>query len=69
MHILLFYKDEIGKPVRVVDFLDEIGCQELGDLLTYGLATLIIEAAHALVHRFGIQLDAKLVLGDLPRNA
>jgi hypothetical protein len=47
--ILLFYKDKIGKLVEVVHFLDETGCQELGDLLAYGSAPLIIEVAKALV--------------------
>jgi hypothetical protein len=55
--ILLFYKDEIGKPVGVVHFLDETGCHALGNLLAYGPVPLIIEAAQMLVNRFGTRID------------
>ena len=41
---LLFNKNRIGKPIRVVYLLDESGCQEFGDLLTYGPTPLIIKA-------------------------
>jgi hypothetical protein len=67
--ILLLYKDGIGKPVRVIHFLDETSCQELGDLLIYGPTPLIIETAQALVHGLGTRPDAELVLGNLPRYA
>ena len=41
---LLFNKNGIGKPVGVVNLLDEFGCQEFGDLLTYGPTPLVIKA-------------------------
>ena len=41
---LLFNKDSIDKPIGVVYLLDESGCQEFGDLFTYGLVPLIIKA-------------------------
>jgi hypothetical protein len=53
----------------VVHFLDETGCHALGNLLAYGPVPLIIEVMQALVHGLGTQLDAKVVLSDLPRNA
>jgi hypothetical protein len=46
---LLFNKNRIGKPVRVVHLFDESGCQEFGDLLTYGPAPLIVEAMQTLL--------------------
>jgi hypothetical protein len=67
--ILIFYKDEIGKLVGVIHFLDETSCQELGDLLAYGPAPLLIKIAQALVHGLGTRPDAELVLSDLPRDA
>jgi hypothetical protein len=53
----------------VIHFLDETSCQELGDLLAYGLAPLIIETTQVLVHGLGTQPDAELFLGDLPQDA
>jgi hypothetical protein len=53
----------------VIHLLDEAGCQELGDLFTYGSAPLVVKMAQVLLHGLGTQLDAKLVLGDLPRDA
>jgi hypothetical protein len=53
----------------VIHFLDETSCQELGDLLAYGPAPLIIQTAQALVHGLGTRPDAELVLDDFPRDA
>ena len=41
---LLFNKNRIGKPVGVEYLSDESGCQEFGDLFTYGPVPLIVEA-------------------------
>ena len=46
---LLFNKNRIGKPVRVVYLLDKSGCKEFGDLLAYGPAPLIVKATQALL--------------------
>ena len=46
---LLFNKNRIGEPVRVVYLLDESGCQEFGDLLTYGPAPLIVKTMQTLL--------------------
>ena len=46
---LLFNKNRIGKPVRVVYLFDESGYQEFGDLLAYGPAPLVIKATQALL--------------------
>ena len=46
---LLFDKNRIGKPVRVVYLLDESVCQEFGDLLAYGPASLVVKAMQALL--------------------
>ena len=45
---LLFNKNRIGKPVRVVYLLDESGCQEFGDL-AYGPTPLVVKATQALL--------------------
>ena len=49
---LLFNKNKIGKLVGVVYLLDESGCQEFGNLLTYGLAPLVVKAMLALLGGF-----------------
>ena len=38
-------KDGIGEPVGVENLPDESGCQELGDLFTYGPAPLVVNDA------------------------
>ena len=42
---LLFNKNRIGKPVKVVYLLDEVGCQEFGDHFAYGPTALVVEAS------------------------
>ena len=46
---LLFNKNKIGEPVGVEYLSDESGCQEFGDLFTYGPAPLVVEAMQALL--------------------
>ena len=46
---LLFHKNRIGELVGVVYLFDEFGCQECGNLLTYGPTPLVVEAAQALL--------------------
>ena len=46
---LLFNKNRIGEPVRVVYLFDEFGCQEFDDLLAYGPMPLIVKAMQALL--------------------
>ena len=46
---LLFNKNRIGKLVGVQYLSDKAGCQEFGDLLSYGPAPLIIKATQALL--------------------
>ena len=49
--------------------LDESGCQQLVHLLADRPALEFVEALQALLHRLGVGLDVKGVLGDLPRYA
>jgi hypothetical protein len=51
----------------MVNLLDESGLQKLVNLLTDDLALLLVEAAQALLHRFGASSDLQGVLGDFPR--
>ena len=46
---LLFHKNRIGQPIRVVYLFDESDCQEFGDLLAYGPAPLIVKAMQVLL--------------------
>ena len=46
---LLFNKNRIDKPVKVVYLFDESGCQEFGDLLAYGPTSLIVKATQVLL--------------------
>ena len=48
---LLLDKNRIGKPVGVVNLLDESGYQEFGDLLAYGPTPLVVKATLALLGR------------------
>jgi len=63
---LLFNKNGIGKPVRVEYLSDEPGCQELSDLLAYGLVSLVVEAMQALFGGLRARDEAQSMLGDLP---
>ena len=49
--------------------LDESGLQKFVHLLADGPALDLVEASQTLLHRLGVQLDVKGVLGDLPRYA
>jgi hypothetical protein len=53
----------------MMNLLDESGLQQLVDLLADDLALLLVEAAQALLHRFGAGSDLHGVLGDFHRYA
>ena len=55
---LLFNKNRIGEPVRVVYLFDESGCQEFGDLLAFGPMPLIIKVTQALIGGLQAQDEA-----------
>jgi hypothetical protein len=48
----------------MVNLLDESGLQKLVNLLTDDLVFLLVEAAQALLHRFGAGPDLQGMLGD-----
>ena len=55
---LLFNKNKIGEPVRVVYLFNESINQEFGDLLAYGPTPLIIKAMQALLGGLRAQDEA-----------
>ena len=65
----LLDKHRVCEPLRVLDFLDETRCEELGDLLSDCSTLLLVKASQVLLHELGTRLNVKGVLGDLPRDA
>jgi hypothetical protein len=49
--------------------LDELGLQQLVDLLPDCPALLLVKATQLLLYQFGIGLDLQGMLGDIPRDA
>jgi hypothetical protein len=53
----------------MMNLLDEFGLQQFVYLLADDLVLLLVEAAQALLHRFGAGSDLQGMLGDFPRYA
>ena len=52
----------------MIDFFDEVGGRELGELVSDGLFTILRESAESLLDRFCSFFDSEGVLDHLPRD-
>ena len=64
--ILLLHQDWVCQPIGMVDFFDEVGSCELGELISDGLFSVLRESMESLLDRFSSFLHIEGVLNHLP---
>ena len=66
--IFLRHHNDIGEPLGVVHFTDELGCQEPCNFLANRLALLRGRASEVFLYRFHLWVDTESMLSQLPGN-
>ena len=67
--ILLLDHYRVGQPIRTVDLLHRLGCEQLLDLLDHGLSLWDPHSTGFLVGRFVLKVHVKLMAHDFEADA
>ena len=63
--IRLFYHNNVGQPIRIVDFLDEIGSKQLIHLIHYCSVLLKGKDPSSLLDWFSLRIHIQTLLNDI----